>query len=290
MAVLVYSVIRYRRRTPDQPPASLVTHNTAIEVTWTVVPLIIVMVIFAWGWKDMSDMLRAPADSLQYEIRGKRWSWGIKHPNSTDWTDNEMWVPLGKPCQLTMSSADVLHSFYIPAFRVKRDVLPGRYQTIWFKPTVESPKDENGKSIGFHLFCTEYCGTSHSAMIGRVHVVSQAEFDAKPWDVWSDDPKVNGEKIYKNKCKTCHNTDATRLVGPGFAGIWDRSQKQHAADLAADSEAAKAKVAEYLQTSIRNPNDYIVPGFENVGMTPFTEAELDDEKLGWVIEYLKTLK
>ncbi|MCA8955214.1 MAG: cytochrome c oxidase subunit II, partial [Planctomycetes bacterium] len=153
MAVLFYSVVRYRRRREDQPPASTSTHNTAMEVTWTVIPLIVVMVIFALGWKGYAEMSLAPGDSLQFEVSARRWEWSFKHPGHDEFYTRELWVPVNRPCQLTMSSRDVLHSFYIPAFRVKRDVLPGRYQTLWFKPTMVGD---------YHIFCTEYCGDQHS--------------------------------------------------------------------------------------------------------------------------------
>jgi cytochrome c oxidase subunit 2 len=277
MGVLLYSVIKYRRKTEDQPPASFVTHHTAIEVTWTVGPLIICMIIFAWGWKDMSDMLLAPADSLQYEVRAKRWSWGIKHPKSSEWTDNEIWVPINEPCQLTMSSADVLHSFFVPAFRVKRDVLPGRYQTVWFEATVLGD---------YRLFCTEYCGKSHSAMVGIVHVVTREEFDKKPWDIWTGNPLTDGEKLYRNKCKQCHNNDDTQLVGPGFKGLFDRTRKRLPGK---DPEETEQNVLAYIRQSIREPSAYIVPGI-TPGMSPFPEDQLSEERLGWIITYLKTLK
>lgn len=281
MGVLTYSVAKYRRKTEDQPPASLVTHHTAIEVTWTVGPLIICMVIFAWGWKDMSNMLLAPADSLQYEVRAKQWQWSIKHPavpsKAPEWVDNEIWVPINEPCQLTMSSADVLHSFFIPAFRVKRDVLPGRYQTVWFEATVLGD---------YRLFCTEYCGKSHSAMIGMIHVVTREEFDKQPWDVWTGIPEKDGEKLYRNKCMQCHNTDDTLLVGPGFKGLWDRTGKRLPGK---DDKETEANVLAYIEESVRKPAAYIVPGVKP-GMTPFTEDQLSPERLEWIITYLKNLK
>lgn len=274
--ILIYSVIRYRRRSEDQPPASTTTHHTALEVTWTVVPLIIVMIIFAWGWRGAADMLLARSDSLQFEVRAQRWQWSFKHPGDLEWFDRELWVPINKPVQLTMSSEDVLHSIFIPEFRVKRDVLPGRAQTVWFIPTM----------LGvFDIFCTEYCGLNHSQMLGKVRVVDQATFDARWWD--SDDPSLPwemGKKYYRNKCATCHSIDGTTITGPSFLDVWERTEERLGVG---DTEEEQEQIAEYLRTSVRDPSAETVEGFEDASMTQFPPSQLSDERLEWIIEFLK---
>ena len=282
MGVLLYSVIKYRRRSEDQPPASFATHHTALEVTWTVVPLIIVMVIFAWGWKGASDMMVAPADSLQYEVKAERWLWRFKQPGETEFVAADFWVPISKPCQLTMSSADVLHSLFIPAFRVKRDVLPGRYQTVWFEATM----------LGvFDIFCTEYCGENHAKMTGKVHVVSQKNWDdylsgkqQKPWDPYEGKTDLErGKIVWRQYCSACHSYDGTDNTGPTWKGIWGTEEELEGGRSVTVDE-------EYIFKSVRDPSADVVKGRPATGMVPFPEDKLDDEKVEWVIEFIKSLK
>ena len=308
MFVLFYAVIKYRRKTPDQPPASTITHHTPSEVTWTVVPLIVVMIIFAWGWQGYADMVLAPADSLQYEVKAKRWEWSFKHPSSTEFISRDMWVPVDTPVQLTMSASDVLHSFFVPAFRVKRDVLPGRYQTVWFQATQVTWKEglEDKEQKGFHIFCTEYCGEGHSQMVGTVHVVSKekwAEFMKVgadvPWnpyretdaEIVGDEPArinavFNGAIVYKS-CMQCHTIDGTRSTGPSFKGLWTRNLKRLGLEgkTAAEQHAGMAK---YITNSLRDPNAYVAEGFPTPSpMTPFSEAALNGDRVKDMIAFLK---
>lgn len=270
--VLGYSVIKWRRRSPTQPPASLVTHNTMLEVIWTVIPLIIVMVLFAWGWKGALDMTVAPADARQYQVTGQQWSWSIKHPGDPRPVANEMWVEIGKPAKMTMFSTDVLHAFYIPAFRVKRDVIPGRKQMLWFEPT----------SLGdFNIFCAEYCGQDHSRMIGKVHVVDAETFAKKPWQSHPEDPVEWGADIWDRQCKACHTVDGAALIGPTWKGLWGSTR-----ELAVGGANAVVDEA-YVAESIKQPEAKKAKGFEKVAMAMLP---LDDEQIAAVIAYMKTLK
>jgi cytochrome c oxidase subunit 2 len=272
--ILGFSVLKWRRRTPDQPPASQVTHNTVLEVIWTVIPLIIVMVLFAWGWKGALDMTVAPADALPYEVTGRQWSWSIKHPGETDMESiNEMWVPVGKPVKLTMHSADVLHAFFVPAFRTKRDVIPGRKQMIWFQAT----------TLGsYPIFCAEYCGKDHSYMLGTVHVVDGETFASKPWRKRPEDPVEWGQMIWSLQCKSCHTVDGTALIGPSWKGLWGSTR-----ELAKGGTTAVVDEA-YVKESLLEPDAKKAKGFEGVVMTPITN--LGDDGIAAVIEYMKTLK
>ena len=286
--ILGYSVVKYRRRTEDQPAASNVTHNTTLEVVWTVIPLILVMIIFVWGWKGSLDMTVAPANALRYKIVAKQWDWFITHPGDFVAVNNEMYVPVNTPVKLEMESQDVLHAFFVPAFRVKRDVLPGRYQTLWFEAT----------EIGsYDIFCAEYCGMDHSQMRGTVHVVSQEVYDEQPWNVWPDDPIEGGLRIYQ-LCKSCHTTDGTILVGPSFLNLYGR-QEQVA--LHPDGRLSSPLITtvtvddDYIMESIRTPNVKIVvqrDGGDWVygAMTPFDERMIPDERLPAIIEYIKSLQ
>lgn len=275
LGILLYSIVRWRRRTPEQPAASAVTHNTTLEVAWTLIPLIIMMVFFAWGWKGSIDMSVAPVDSLQYQTKAKQWSWEIYHPGTVPGTDapsvNEMWVPVNTPIKNTIYSEDVLHAFYVPAFRIKGDVIPGRYRPIWFEPTRVGDYD---------LFCAEYCGDGHSYMHGTVHVVTQEEFDKQPWNVVPSDPVEYGKQIYTKQCSICHTTDGTILIGPSWKGIWgSTAQLEGGATAVVDRD--------YVAESIRQPEAKRVAGFEGKNMTPF---DFNDQQVDAVVAYLKTLK
>jgi cytochrome c oxidase subunit 2 len=277
--VLVYSVIKYRRRYEGQPPASMTTHHTALEVTWTVVPLILVMIIFAWGFAGALDMSKAPEDALTYQVTAKQWNWNIVHPpgeSSMDARDNVFWVPRETNILMTTHSEDVLHSFYIPAFRTKRDVLPGRYQTVWFRAT---------RLGSYPFFCTEYCGTGHSIMTGTVHVVSKVDFAKRPWRKLPDDP-VEAGAIFYEKCKACHSNDGKRLVGPTFRDLYGRKETVL---LKNGAEQSVQVDDDYILESIREPRVKIVKGFDPA-MTPFSEAELSEVHIRkFLIPYLKSI-
>ena len=215
--VLFYSVVKYRRKTFDQQTASNTTHNTPLEVVWTVIPLIIVMVMFAWGFKGSLDMTNPPEAAVRNTIKAtaKQWNWTFTYPNYPTPSYNEVWVVKDRPVQFALESLDVLHAFYVPVWRVKRDVIPGRFQTVWCTPT------EFGD---YHLFCAEYCGKDHSRMYAKVHVVTQEEYDKHPWDKWDDSTPAaaakSAEGIYKQICASCHSVNGTPGVGPTWSGLF----------------------------------------------------------------------
>ncbi len=277
-AVLGYSVVVYRRKTIDQPAASNTTHNTPLEVVWTVVPLIIVMVIFAWGWKGSLDMAVAPADARQHKVLAKQWSWTFFYPNDPVASVGEVWLEVGKPAAFTLESSDVLHSFFIPSMRIKRDVVPGMYNTIWVEPT----------QIGeYHLFCAEYCGLDHSLMYAKVHVVSGEKYRERPWDQWDiNDLAGGGKKLYASMCKSCHSVDGTPGIGPTWQGLYGKTN--HTVLVGGAPQPPITVDDEYIIESIRNPNAKISQGFQP-GMQPFDEKTLPDDRVLGIIEYMKTL-
>jgi len=282
--VLGYSVVKWRRRSFDQPAASNVTHNTVLEVTWTVIPLIIVMIMFAWGWKGSLDMQVVPADARQYKAVAKQWSWTFLYPHSAVSSMNELWLEIDKPAAFTLESTDVLHAFFIPAMRVKRDVVPGRLQTLWFQPT------EIGE---FHLFCAEYCGKDHSKMYAKVHVVSAEDYQKEPWNVWDDsDPAAGGQRLWGKLCASCHTVNGTPNTGPTWAGLFAKNADGEIVgtqrDVIENGETKTVTVDNaYLIESVRFPNAKKVVGFENQTMSAF--PNLDDKRLNGIIEYMKTL-
>lgn len=290
--VLALSVVKYRRKTFDQPAASNVTHNTPLEVIWTIIPLIIVMVMFVWGWKGSNDMLVAPADARQYKAVAKQWNWTFSYPGSKVQSYNELWLEVDKPAAFTLQSTDVLHAFFLPGMRVKRDVVPGRQQTAWFRPT---------KTGDYHLYCAEYCGKDHSKMYALVHVVSAEEYAKKPWDVLKDSTPAesiaSGENIYKALCISCHSVNGTPGTGPSwggpkglFAKDGDKVVGRSREVVLADGTTQTVTVDEaYIKESIAMPNAKKVAElpYRNNNMSAF--ADLDERRVNCLIAYMKSL-
>jgi cytochrome c oxidase subunit 2 len=283
MATMTYFVIRYRRRSEDQR-----THpsegNTKLEILWSVVPGILLVVIFIWGFKDFTFYLKPPSNSVEIYVTGKQWVWDFTYPNGVTKTTGNVGqgdplvVPEDTPVKLIMTSQDVLHSFYVPAFRVKRDVVPFKYTVLWFEAT------ETGE---YDLFCTEYCGRSHSTMIGKVKVVPQDEWEEqiKPegWDPDEQTLAEFGEEQFNGQgCTACHSIDGTRMVGPSLQGLWAKGEEQ-----LQGGETVQVD-EEYLRESITNPQAKIVEGFGNANMPSY--ANRSDDVINGLVEYIKSLE
>ncbi|HEX5052617.1 MAG TPA: cytochrome c oxidase subunit II [Planctomycetota bacterium] len=286
--VLLFSCIKYRRKTFDQPPASNTTHNTPLEVVWTVIPLIIVMVMFAWGFKGSLDMTTVPFEASRnmYKASAKQWDWTFSYPNDPAVSYGELWLQVNKPAGFLLESKDVLHAFYMPAMRVKRDVIPGRYQTLWFEPT----------EIGdYHLFCAEYCGEGHSTMYTKVHVVSEADYQKRPWDVWDDSTPAaaakSGRSLYDRICFTCHSLNGTPMTGPSWKGLFVKGPDgkitggQREVFVGGQKQTITVDDA-YITESILKPDAKKAAGFQNNAMP--TQA-LDERRIKGIIELMKSL-
>jgi cytochrome c oxidase subunit II len=274
-AVIVLFVLRYRRRGNASLTSGL-DHNLTIEIVWTVIPTIVVFIIFAWGFKDFIRLHVAPGQSMQVKVTGQKWFWSFDYPEGVT-SVNELVVPLDKPVKLLMSSRDVIHSFYVPNFRVKMDVLPNRYSMVWFEAT------DTGS---YNLFCTEYCGTNHSAMIGKVRVVSTAEYTE--WLEKSSGPGEGeslasyGAKLYQQKaCITCHSVDGKAGTGPSFKGIFG-----HPVELEGGSSATVDE--NYIRESVLEPKAKVVRGFQPV--MPTYQGLLKDKQIDALVEYIKSLQ
>jgi cytochrome c oxidase subunit 2 len=268
-------VLRYRRRAGQKLEPST-SHNTPLELAWTLIPLALVIVVFVWGFRGYMTLAVAPGNSLQYNVTGKKWLWEVTHPNGNV-AVNEMTVPVGQPVKVTLRSEDVIHSFYIPAFRVKQDALPNRYTTLWFEATLPGDYD---------LFCAEYCGTGHSEMLGKVHVLPATDF--QKWLEAGSGPGPGmslaqwGEQLYKSKaCITCHSIDGSVKTGPSFQGIFG-----HSVDLA-DGITVTAD-ENYIRQSILDPGSQVVKGFQPV--MPTYAGTLKPQDIDGLIEYIKSLK
>ena len=212
-ALVVLFSVKYRRRSDDEIGVAI--HGSlALELLWTFIPLGIAMVMFVWGAKVFFDLYRPPAGAMEIFIVGKQWMWKAQHADGQR-EINELHVPIGRPVKLVMGSEDVIHSYYIPAFRVKADVIPGRYNSMWFTAT---------KPGRYHLFCAEYCGTKHSGMIGWITAMEPADYQA--WLAGGPatmSPVAAGEKLFSDLvCNTCHQ-EGPQARGPALAGLFGKT-------------------------------------------------------------------
>lgn len=270
-ALVLLFVVRYRRRSEDDVPPPP-HEDSKLEILCGSVLLVLVLVMFGWGAKVFFESSRPPADAMEILVVGKQWMWKLQHPNGKR-EINELHVPVGQPIQLTMTSEDVIHSFYIPAFRVKQDVLPGRYTKVWFEAT------QPGR---YHLFCTEYCGTEHSRMGGFVTVLSQADYERwlRGAAATPETPVEAGTRLFTQLgCVTCHSAGSGQL-GPNLAGIVG-----HATKLTDGTEVLVDD--EYLRESILNSQAKVVAGYQPV--MPVFKGLISEDQLLQLIAYIKSL-
>lgn len=274
IALVIAFVLKYRRRASRPEPEPSPDRATGLELLWTVIPLAIVIVMFAWSAQAYVKHVDRPSDpdALQVQVLGRRWSWWFDHPTGKG--SPELHLVAGRTTELVMSSADVLHSFYVPEFRLKQDVVPGRFTRMTLTPTVAGT---------FQLLCTEYCGTRHSQMNALVVVhPDQASFDAwlREGRAPDDTLAALGQAVcLKRGCNACHTVSGARSVGPTFKGMWGRTEKLVGGGEARVDEA-------YVRESLLQPKVKLVEGFPPV-MPP---APMEERELLGVIEYLKTLQ
>lgn len=273
---MIYFVFKYKRKTANDKTA-YISHNTFLEFLWSFIPLVVFLGVFAWGWYIYRDMRSMPKDALEVNVFGKQWAWEAEYKNGFK-TVNEIVVPVNRDVKIILTSNDVIHSFYIPSFRIKQDAVPGRYTALWF----------NANKLGnFHLFCAEFCGTSHSGMIGVVRVVTQAEFD-KYMEEGQEEGQLpiakRGEKLFALKaCSSCHSVDnpATK-VGPSlFHKFGTKETIEGGSQVEVDEN--------YVRESILTPNAKIVKGFPK-NVMPVFQGQVSESELNALIEYVKSLK
>ena len=269
--LIVYYAVRFRRRASDQIGA-VIEGGKVLEITWTVIPFIIVMTIFVWGASVFFAMSRPPDDALNVYVVGKQWMWKFQHLNGQR-EINELHVPVGRPIKLVMTSEDVIHDVYVPGFRVKADVIPGRYTSLWFEPT---------KPGRYHLFCAEYCGTRHSGMVGEVVVMEPDEFQAWLSGGGAEGSLASaGAKLFADlACNTCHRPEVQGR-GPRLDGLFGRTVTLEGGARVVVDEA-------YLREAIVNPNARIAQGFQPV--MPSYQGVATEEGLLQLIEYVKSLR
>jgi cytochrome c oxidase subunit II len=267
---IFYFAIRYRRRSEHELPHVAHTGYT-LEILWSVIPFGLTMVMFTWGASIFYTASKPPNNAIEIYAVGKQWMWKLEHVEGQR-EINELHIPVGRPVRVTMASEDVIHSFFVPAFRTKQDVVPGRYSTTWFTPT------KPGK---YHLFCAEYCGTNHSAMIGWVYVMEPSEY--QNWlsgGAAEGSLAENGKKLFEQlACNNCHKEDNTGR-GPNLVGVFGKQVQL------AGGGTVKADEA-YVRESILQPQAKVVSGFEPV--MPTFHGLVSEDQVLQLIEYVKSL-
>jgi cytochrome c oxidase subunit 2 len=268
---LFYFAIRYRRRSEDDRPAEI--HGSLLlELTWTIIPFLLMSGMFVWGAKVYFHLNRPPDDAMAVSVVGKRWMWKLQHPTGQR-EINELHVPIGRAVKLVITSEDTIHSFFVPAFRIKKDAVPGRYNMAWFRAT---------KTGTYHLFCAEYCGTEHSKMRGRIIVMEPEEYQ-----VWlaggptPESPVLAGERLFTElNCITCHRPDSAGR-GPVLNGIFGRPVALASGERVVADEA-------YVRESVLSPAAKVVAGYQPV--MPTYLGQVSEEQLIALIAYVESLQ
>lgn len=276
-AAMGYFAMKYRATTRDDSAVAGKTseHNTALEITWSVIPLFFMIAIFVWGFKGFVNLRTIPKGALEIHVQAQKWSWLFTYPNG--YSDTELHVPVDRDVRVVIQSSDVLHSLFIPAFRVKMDAVPGRYTDLWFNAT---------KTGEFPIFCTEYCGTAHSDMLSQAVVHEPGGYER--WLEEADlsraqmDPVELGQQLYNQLgCATCHSTDGSMRVGPTWKGIFGQTH--------AMADGTRVAVDEnYIRESILEPQARVRQGF--TPSMPTYKGRLKDFEITALIEFIKTLK
>lgn len=276
----IYFMVKYKKPADGHRKTSAVTHNGKLEFWWSAIPTVGFVVLFAWGEIDYMKQVTPPADAIDVRITGQKWFWTAEYPDVPGaQLNNTLIVPVGTPMRLTMTSTDVIHSFFIPVFRLKKDVVPGRYTVMWFEATLEGE---------YPLFCTEYCGDQHSGMIGKVLVVSadkyleilkeaaRLEFDPAKGDKTQAD---FGKRIYDARgCGSCHSLDGSAKTGPTFKGLYGKTESITGGTTVTVED-------NYIRESILEPNAKVVAGY--TPQMPSFAGQLDDKQITALIDFIK---
>ncbi len=265
--LIIFFAIRYRRRSDEEVPPE-VKESTMVELGWAIPPFLIVLVVYFWGAQVFFDAIQPPNNTHEVYVVAKQWMWHLQHPEGQR-EINELHVPLNKPVKLTLISQDVIHNFSIPDFRVKQDVIPGRYTTLWFTPT---------KKGRFRLFCAEYCGTNHSQMVGWIEVMEPSRFETWLTEDADSSPATQGRKLFlQQQCITCHNREGN---APLLEEIWHKKIPLRNGNTVYVDEA-------YLRESILNPDAKVVAGFDQE--MPSYDGQLSETELMQLIIFIRSL-
>ncbi len=266
---MIVFLIRYNRR--RNPVPTDVRETTALEIVLTVIPTVLVLAMFYFGWVNFGYIRNPPKNAMRIEVTGRQWSWSFAYANGKQ--SDVLYVPIGRPVDLILTSSDVIHSFFIPAYRVKEDCVPGMKTHMWFVA------DQPGT---FDIFCTEYCGLAHSHMLSTLNVMKQADFD-RWYEAKAGVPTAKGLGVLQAKgCLGCHTTDGTKKIGPTFKGLYGSE-----VEVATNGKQREITAdEEYIRRSVVDPGADVVEGYPNImPKLDVTPEELDD-----IIAYLKELK
>jgi len=272
-AVMIFFVIRYSRK--RNPKAANIDGSNTLEVIWTVIPTILVMIMFYYGWMGFKPMREVPDNAMVIDAYGQMWKFSFQYPDGK--ITDSLVVPVDQPVKLRLNSRDVIHSFYILAFRIKEDMVPGGNNYLWFNSNLKGRYD---------ILCAEYCGQLHSYMFSSVTVVSDAEYQA-----WlTSAPNITDEHpglavLKQNACLSCHSQDGSKIIGPSFKGIFGKTETV----LTDGVEREIVIDSAYIARSIKNPNADVVQGYMKGLMVPY-EGVVTDEQIVDIIDYIKNLK
>ena len=269
--IIIFFVIKYRRRNPFEIPRPI-EGSMKLETLWSVIPLLIAMSIFFWGAKIYFNQYRPPKNAIEVYVVGKQWMWKFQHATGQR-EINELHIPVGRKIKLIMATEDVIHDVFVPAFRIKADVVPGRYTTEWFEAT---------KPGRYHFFCAEYCGMNHSGMGGYVVVMEPTEFEN--WlsgNANQMSAAGAGRQMFESLgCASCHGANAEGGRGPALLGVYGNNVVLN------NGQSIKADEA-YVRESILNPQAKIVTGFGPI--MPSFQGQLTEEQLLQLVAYVKSL-
>lgn len=274
---LIWFAIRYRRKKrAEEAETPFITGNRLLEAVWVVIPSLLLLAIFTYGYLVFRDIRTPPPGAAEINVTAKQWLYVFKYPDGRT-AVNELRVPVGKPVKFIMTSTDVIHGFYLPEFRVKQDILPGRYTYLWLQP------EKTGR---YDIYCTQYCGTGHSTMRAVMIVMNEQEYEE--WAAGKEE-KGEAEPLWekgkelaeKSGCLTCHSTDGSTKVGPTWKGLFGRTTTF------TDNTSATAD-EQYIRDYILTPNVKVIKGFPPA--MPSFKGQLSDDDITAIIAYIKTLK
>ena len=280
MGAQFYFMVKYKKPKAGHRKTSPLTHSGKLEFWWSFIPAILLLVLFGWGETLYMKMMAPPDDAISIRVTGQKWFWTVEYPDTAGAVlTDELIVPVGVPVRLTLTSNDVIHSFFIPVFRLKKDAVPGRYTNMWFEAT---------KPGVYPIFCAEYCGDQHSSMIGKVHVVPREEYQEKLDEAArlvqdEGESMVDfGKRVWdRGGCASCHSLDGTTKTGPSLKGKYRTNETlADGSTIAVDDN--------YIRESILEPNAKVVQGF--TPQMPSFAGRFDDKAIAGLIEFIKSNK